>query len=104
MKQVKVEEYNGPVLQVEFKTDNGTIHKKILETMHTAFKGKQDYIDSNIVVSESYDNGNIAGVYVCLDDVKDVTSLQSALSELSIRIPAIIKDEDKDEENVSEKD
>lgn len=88
-------EYNGPVLQVEFKTDNGDVHKKILETMHTAFKGKQDYVDSNIVVSESYDNGNIAGVYVCLGDVKDVLELQCALSELSFRIPAIIKDAQK---------
>ena len=27
-------EYNGPVLRVEFQTDNGDVHKKILETLN----------------------------------------------------------------------
>lgn len=92
---MNMNEYNGPVLRIEFQTDNGDVHKKILETMHSVFKGNQDYVDSNIVVSQSYDNGNIAGVYVCLDDVKDVLELQCALSELSFRIPAMIKDAQK---------
>ena len=79
-------EYNGPTLNIEFKTDDGDLHKDILGTMHNTFKGNQDYIDSNIVVSESFDNGNIAGTYVCLDDVKDKDALSSKLSELGVNI------------------
>lgn len=79
--------YVGPVLEIEFKSlNNEELHKDILNTMHNTFKGMPDYVDSNIVVSESYDNGNIAGVYVCLDDVKDKDTLTSKLSELGVNI------------------
>lgn len=79
--------YTGPILQVELRSTNGDLHKDILGTMHNTFKGMQDYADFNIVVNGMVDtDGCIAGVYVCLDDVKDMETLTSKMSELGVNI------------------
>lgn len=79
--------YNGPVLQMEFRTPKDCLHKAILDTMHNTFKGNQDYIDSNIVVSQAITkNDNVAGVYICLNDIQDKEALTSKLSELGVNV------------------
>lgn len=58
-------EYEGSLINIEYKTDNIDEFISAISTMHKAFMGLEDYINNNVIVSESYDSTHIAGTYVC---------------------------------------
>lgn len=64
-------EYEGSLINIEYKTDNIDEFTSAISTMHEAFVGLEDYINNNVIVSESYDNTLIAGTYVCVEDLKE---------------------------------
>ena len=64
-------EYEGSLINIEYKTDNIDEFISAISTMHKAFIGLEDYINNNVIVSESYDSTHIAGTYVCVEELKE---------------------------------
>ena len=63
-------EYKGTVVQVEIKRSSN--NDRIAEIFYEAFKGSQDYKDSNIVINKDPDETtgkDKVGVYICADDL-----------------------------------
>ena len=73
--------YNGPV--IELKVTNSKDNDKVAESFHNAFKGKEDYIDSNVVLNKDNDattDNEQTGVYICVNDVKDFNGLIDSIA------------------------
>lgn len=63
-------EYKGAIIQVEIKRSSN--NDRIAEIFYEAFKGSQDYKDSNIVINKDPDETtgkDKVGVYICADDL-----------------------------------
>lgn len=77
-KEVDMLEHAYEGLQISIEVKNSLNNDKIAEAFHNALRGKQDYIDSNVILNKDPDvttGKEQTGVYICKNDVKEYTSI-----------------------------
>jgi len=71
--------YNGPILEINFTGDTDDVNM-MASIFHYAMNGNDDYINSNVVVSNN--NGESTAITVCLSDLKHPADIISAISKM----------------------
>lgn len=91
--------YNGPVLSVVISS-TGEDNDRIAQAFHEAFRGRPDYVESNVIINKDPDittGKEQTGIYICLDDLKDPIGVMDALvNVLKSTSELIKKDETSD--------
>jgi hypothetical protein len=79
--------YRGPVLSISIsRIDDEKKQRAILDAMNDAFVGDDDYVNSNIIVSDEDDGSTIT---VCLNDIKGQENIWSLRDDLMDAVGAV---------------
>ena len=79
--------YTGPVLSISVsRIDDEMKQRAILNAMHDSFVGDEDYVDSNIIVSDEDDGSTIT---VCLKDIEGQENIWSLRDHVMDAVGAI---------------
>lgn len=79
--------YRGPVLSISIsRIDDVKKQRAILNAMNDSFVGDDDYVNSNIIVSDDDDGSTIT---VCLNDIKEEKNIRSLRDHVMDAVGAI---------------